>query len=113
MWIGELFDPELCRLMKADLSHREFRLSSHIEKMLNLAEKESAAPASYFVVDKLCDAMNLPVPSVKEVAQAVREDSFEACLTIFHTRGIKSNMPASKMKEVVSMLARRAKKGQN
>jgi tRNA (guanine26-N2/guanine27-N2)-dimethyltransferase len=113
MWIGELFDPELCRLMKADLSHREFRLSSRIEKMLNLAEKESAAPASYFVVDQLCDAMNLPVPSVKEVAQAVREDSFEACLTIFHTRGIKSNMPASKMKEVVSKLASRANNGQN
>ena len=105
MWVGKLFDPQFCGLMRDDVSHRRFRLGKRIEKVLALAESEADAPVSYFVIDKLCDAMSLPVPSVKEVAQAVRRKGFEAYLTIFHTRGIKSELPVSEMKEIVRMLA--------
>jgi tRNA (guanine26-N2/guanine27-N2)-dimethyltransferase len=113
MWVGKLFDPHFCGLMKDDVSRRKLKLGKRIEKMLDLAEGEADAPLSYFVIDKLCEAMSLPVPSVKDVAQAVEREGFEACLTIFHTRGMKSNMPVSKMKEVVSILAGRANNGQN
>jgi len=113
MWVGKLFDAQFCGLMKDDVSHRKLKLGKHIEKMLALAETEVDAPASYFVIDRLCDAMSLPVPSVKEVAKVVGHKGFEAYLTLFHTRGIRSNMPASKMKEVVSLLAGRANNGQN
>ena len=113
LWVGKLFDPHFCVLMKDNLSRRELRLGKRIEKILTLAEGESEAPVSYFVIDKLCEAMSLPVPSVKEVVQAVKRKGSEAFLTIFHTRGIKSNMPASEMKEAVSMLASVANNGQN
>lgn len=113
MWVGKLFDPHFCGLMKDNLGHRRFKLGKRIGKMLALAEGEADAPVSYFVIDRLCEAMSLPVPSVKDVAEAVEREGSEACLTIFHTRGVKSNMSASKMKEVVSMLANRANKGQD
>jgi tRNA (guanine26-N2/guanine27-N2)-dimethyltransferase len=113
LWVGKLFDPHFCSLMKDNLSHRELRLGKHIEKILTLAEGEAEAPVSYFVIDKLCEAMSVPVPSVKNVAEALEREGSEACLTIFHTRGIRSNMSASKMKEVVSMLANRLNNGQD
>jgi tRNA (guanine26-N2/guanine27-N2)-dimethyltransferase len=105
MWVGKLFDPQLCRLMKDDVCHRKLRLSKRIEKMLVLAEGEADAPVSYFVIDKLCEAMSVPVPSVKKVVPAVRRKGCEAYLTVFHTRGIKSELPVSEMKEIVRKLA--------
>jgi tRNA G26 N,N-dimethylase Trm1 len=105
MWVGRLFDPEFCRLMKDDVCHRKLRLSKRIEKMLALAEGEAEAPVSYFVIDKLCEAMSVPVPSVKKVVQAVRRKGCEAYLTVFHTRGIKAELPVSEMKEIVRKLA--------
>jgi len=77
-----------------------------------LAEGESEAPISYFVIDKLCEAMSVPVPSVKEVVQAVRRKGSEAYLTIFHTRGTKSKLPVSEMKEIVRTLASTANRRQ-
>ena len=105
MWVGRLFDAGFCRLMKDNVHKRSLKVSKRIRKLLDLAEGEAEAPVSYFVIDKLCESMSLPVPSMKDVNQAAEREGFEACLTIFSTRGIKSNMPASKMKEIVSMLA--------
>jgi tRNA G26 N,N-dimethylase Trm1 len=105
MWVGKLFNGEFCGLMKDYASRRRLKLGKQIEKMLTLAESEADAPVSYFVIDKLCDAMNLPVPSVKDVAKAVRGKGFEASLTIFHTRGVKSELSVSGMKEIVRVLA--------
>jgi len=109
MWIGKLFDPHFCELMNGNVSRRGLRLGKRIEKILTLAEGEAEAPVSYFVIDKLCEAMSIPVPSVKEVVQAVRRKGSEACLTIFHTRGTKSELSAREMKEIVRTLAVSAK----
>jgi tRNA (guanine26-N2/guanine27-N2)-dimethyltransferase len=108
MWVGKLFDPHFCGLMKDNVSHRRLKLGKRIEKLLALAEDEADAPVSYFVIDKLCEAMSVPVPSVKEVVRAVRRKGSEAYLTIFHTRGTKSELPVSEMKEIVRMLANTA-----
>jgi len=104
MWTGKLFDSDFCRSMGKDVRHYKFTLGRQIEKMLALAEAESDTLPSYYVVDKISDVMGLPVPSVKKVAQALRDDGYEASLTVFHSRGIKSNAPASKMQETVRQL---------
>jgi tRNA (guanine26-N2/guanine27-N2)-dimethyltransferase len=104
MWVGKLFDPQFCGLMKDDVSHRKLKLSKRIEKMLAPVESEADAPVSYFVIDKLCDAMSLPVPSVRTVIESVKSHGSMAWLTAFHSRGIKSDMPASGMKEIIRLL---------
>jgi tRNA (guanine26-N2/guanine27-N2)-dimethyltransferase len=104
MWVGKLFDPQFCGLMKDDVSHRKLKLSKRIEKMLASVESEADAPVSYFVIDKLCDAMSLPVPSVRTVIESVKSHGSMAWLTAFHSRGIKSDMPASGMKEIIRLL---------
>lgn len=105
MWIGKLFDLHFCKAMKDDMSRRGFRLSKHIQKLLTLVEGETEAPVSYFVIDKLCEATGVAVPPIKSVIQALRQKGVEASLTAFHTRGIKTELPATEMKEIVRTLA--------
>jgi tRNA (guanine26-N2/guanine27-N2)-dimethyltransferase len=69
--------------------------------MLALAKNEPEASVGYYVVDRLCDALNLPVPSAKNLSETLREEGFQACLTSFNPKGIRSNAPAGKMKELL------------
>lgn len=112
MWVGKLFHRHFCGLMKDNADVGRFKLGKRIGRILALAEAEVDAPLSYFVIDKLCKALGVPVPSVHEVVEAVKQKGFEAYLTIFHTRGIRSELPVSDIKEIVRMLASRTHRGQ-
>jgi tRNA (guanine26-N2/guanine27-N2)-dimethyltransferase len=101
MWIGRLLDRNFCELMEEDVRRREFRTRERIEKMLVLAKNETESPIGYYVVDKLCDSLNLPVPSVKKVIEALRRNGFEAIQTRFSPKGIKSNAPATTIKRLL------------
>jgi tRNA G26 N,N-dimethylase Trm1 len=72
-----------------------------IKKTLDLAKSEVDAPVSYYVVDRLCDMLNLPVPPVKKVAEALREEGHYAVLTQFNSKGIKSNASATIVKRAL------------
>ncbi len=105
LWLGRLFDSELCELVEEEVGKKMLRLGSRIRRMLRLIRGEVDGSVSYFVVDRLCDALGLPVPAVGKVVEALRDDGFEACLTHFNTRGFRSDAPALKVKEVVCRLA--------
>jgi tRNA (guanine26-N2/guanine27-N2)-dimethyltransferase len=104
MWLGRLFDSEFCDLMKKEAKEKTLGLGERIRRMLALAKTEVGAPISYYVVDKLCDALNMPVPSVKKVAEALRTRGLQANLTSFNPRGIRSNASASDIKEILVKL---------
>jgi tRNA (guanine26-N2/guanine27-N2)-dimethyltransferase len=106
LWLGGLLDASFCELMEKEVLKRSLRLALRIQRMLALIRDEVEAPIAYYVVDKLCDFLNLPVPAVKKVVEALREEGFQASLTHFNSRGIRSNAPASKIKEILPSLAR-------
>ncbi|MEW6505923.1 MAG: tRNA (guanine(10)-N(2))-dimethyltransferase, partial [Chloroflexota bacterium] len=108
LWVGRLFDREFCELMENALRQRKLKQAQRIAKMLVTAKSEAEAPLGYYVVDRLCDKLNLPVPSVRNVIEALRKEDFEAYQTIFNTKGIKTDAPAMKVMEVVRKLARRS-----
>jgi tRNA (guanine26-N2/guanine27-N2)-dimethyltransferase len=58
------------------------------------------------VIDKLSQKLNLTAPSNQAFITALRSNGFEAVLTHFNPRGIKTNAPALEMhrllREVVS-----------
>ena len=101
LWIGKLFDKEFCRLMEEELGKRSFRLKRRIEKLLGLIKNEAEAPITYYTVDKLCDALNLQVPSVKKVLSILKRSGYSAFLTHFNPKGVKSNVSATKMREIL------------
>jgi tRNA (guanine26-N2/guanine27-N2)-dimethyltransferase len=94
LWLGKLFDTGFCGMMEQEVQRRRFRLKVKIAKMLSLIKSESKAPFTYFVVDKMCDALNLPVPPVKSVVEALGKQGFQAFLTHFSSRGVRSDVPA-------------------
>jgi len=71
-----------------------------------LAKNEAEAPIGYYVVDKLCDALNLPVPSVRNVADALRKQGLQAVPTLFNPRGIKSNASARQIRTLLHELVK-------
>jgi tRNA (guanine26-N2/guanine27-N2)-dimethyltransferase len=101
LWLGKIFDKEFCGLMEQEAKHRKLRLGEKIEKVLALTESEGEAPITYYVVDKLCDALALPVPSIKKVVKTLREEGYQAFLTHFNSQGIRTNASATNIKELL------------
>jgi tRNA (guanine26-N2/guanine27-N2)-dimethyltransferase len=106
MWLGRLFDAEFCSVMEAEAARKKFRFGSRIRRVLGVVRAEVDAPVSYFVVDRLCDSLGLPVPAVGDVVEALRKGGFEACFTHFNSRGVRTDASASKVKETVRSLAK-------
>ncbi len=101
LWLGKIFDEQFCGLMEKEVKQRTFKRGQKIRRILTLIEDEVEAPLTYFVLDKLCDALALPVPSVRKIAEALREKGFQAFLTHFNSRGIRSNASATEIKELL------------
>jgi tRNA G26 N,N-dimethylase Trm1 len=76
------------------------------KKFLNLIKAEAEAPITYFVVDKLCDVLNLPVPPVKKVIETLKGQGFNAYLTHFNTKGIRTDAPSVRVKEALQKIAK-------
>jgi tRNA (guanine26-N2/guanine27-N2)-dimethyltransferase len=104
LWLGKLFDNDFCGMMEQETQGRRLRLGGRIEEMLRLIKSESDAPFTYFVIDKLCDALNLPVPAVKSVVEALEKEGFQAFLTHFSSRGVRSDVPAGRLMEMLREL---------
>jgi len=101
LWLGKIFDRQFCELMEKETNQRTFRHRKKILKISGLIKNEVEAPITYYVLDKLCDALTLPVPPVRRVVEALRERGFQAFLTHFNSRGVRSNASAIEMKELL------------
>jgi len=101
LWLGKIFDRQFCELMEKETNQRPFKHRKKILKISGLIKNEVEAPITYYVLDKLCDALTLPVPPVRRVVEALRERGFQAFLTHFNSRGVRSNASAIEMKELL------------
>ena len=106
LWLGRIFDSQFVGLLENEANQRRLGLAQKIQRMLAVIKTEVEAPITYYVVDKLCDSLNLPVPPVKKVVEALTREGFQASLTHFNSRGIRSNAPASKMREILPDLVK-------
>jgi tRNA (guanine26-N2/guanine27-N2)-dimethyltransferase len=102
LWLGEIHNKGFCQLMEKEAERKKLRNSKRIKKMLTLAENEPEASIGYYVVDRLSDALNLPVPSAKNMLKTLKEEGFTACLTRFNPKGIRSNASAEKIKDLLT-----------
>jgi len=102
LWLGELFDDAFCSSMEKDVERRHLKQEKRIAKLLSLAKNEAKAPITYFVVDKFCDKLNLPAPPIIKVAEELQNRGFQAVLTHFNSKGIRTNAPAKEVKEAIT-----------
>jgi tRNA (guanine26-N2/guanine27-N2)-dimethyltransferase len=76
-----------------------------ILKLLPLIEDEMDAPATYYVVDKVCDKLNLSVPPLASVIEALNEAGFQATRTHFNSKAFRTSAPARVVKETIIRLS--------
>ena len=105
LWLGRIADEIFCSLMKREADGRGLKQERRILKLISLVQGEAEAPATYYVVDKICDKLNLSVPPLTKVVDGVRRAGFQAALTHFNSRGVKTGAPANVAKEVIAKLA--------
>jgi len=94
LWLGRLADKDFCEQIEKEATVSRVELNGQIRKILSLIKGESTAPATYFVIDKICDKLGLPSPPVEKVMERLAEEGFKVWQTHFNTRGIKTNAPA-------------------
>jgi tRNA (guanine26-N2/guanine27-N2)-dimethyltransferase len=102
LWLGKLFDGQFCELMKKEATQKAFKQGGKIKKILALIKNEVDAPVTYYVLDNICDKLGLPVPPVKRVVNALRKGGFQASLTHFNSRGIRSIASSKDIKKIVT-----------
>ncbi len=105
LWIGSLSDREFCEAMTEDNERRNLRNRSKINKILTLSKDEEKSPATYFVHDKVCDKLGIPVPPLDQVVTSIRTSGFEAGLTHFNSKGIKTDAPAKEVAKCIRTLS--------
>jgi tRNA (guanine26-N2/guanine27-N2)-dimethyltransferase len=105
LWLGRIADKNFCSLMEKGTEGRRLRQEKRILKTIALVHDEAEAPVTYYAVDKICDKLNLPVPPQKKVLDKLREERFQAVLTHFNSRGLKTDAPSKTVKEIVTELA--------
>jgi len=104
LWLGKISDKDFCSSMKAEVDGRGLGQEKRIRKLLSLVQGEAEAPVTYYAVDKFCDKLNLPTPPLIKVAEGLRKGGFPVTLTHFNSRGVKTNAPASVVKELITKL---------
>jgi tRNA (guanine26-N2/guanine27-N2)-dimethyltransferase len=105
LWVGKMSDRDFCGLIEQEVEKRRLKSARRIEKLLALVKAESDSPVGYYVVDEMCDALGLPVPSVERVVKALEKQGFSSNLTHFNSRGIRTKASALVLAKIVKKLA--------
>jgi tRNA (guanine26-N2/guanine27-N2)-dimethyltransferase len=105
LWLGQMWDEGFCAQMRKEVKDKDLRLRERINKMLTLIIEESKAPATYYVIDKICDRYNIPIPSLSKTICDLRKLGFQAVSTHFNAKAIRTNAPVKIMKETITKLS--------
>jgi len=105
LWFEKIFDPQFCEALAQENRRTAFRNNAKIAKLAALAKNEAKAPATYYVIDKISNKLSSPVPSMSAMLKTLKDNDFEAFLTHFNSRGIRTNAPAFIMQKIVHKIA--------
>ncbi len=105
LWLGKLWIKDFCISMQKLAEEGKMKNQKRILKLLSLIENEMNAPVTYYVIDKICDRLNLSVPPLAQIIEALREASFQATRTHFNSKAFRTNAPAKDVKETVIRLS--------
>jgi tRNA (guanine26-N2/guanine27-N2)-dimethyltransferase len=102
LWTGKIVDKGFVSSMEREAKTIVFRQKRRIYRLLALTKEEAKAPITYFVVDKICDKLGLPVPPMKRVVAELERAGYKVGLTHFTTHGFRTDASAQVVTEVVA-----------
>jgi len=104
LWLGRLADGGFCERMEREALRRE-ELDRRVRDIISMVRRESDGPATYFVIDKICDKLGLPSPPMRRVAENLMKKNFKVWPTHFNPNGIRTDAPARIVVESVKISA--------
>ncbi len=104
LWLGSLWDGGFCRRMKDETAVRNLRHEAKIRQLMSLVLGETEAPITYYVVDKICDKFNLPVPALSKVITELSEAGYQAVASHFNKRAIRTTAQAGEVIGIINKL---------
>jgi len=105
LWLGRLWDREFSLGMRRGLKGKLLRNRKEILRLISLSIDEVEAPVTYYVIDKVCDKFNLPIPSISRIAAELRKAGSQAVKTSFNRRGLRTDASATFIREIVKGLS--------
>jgi tRNA (guanine26-N2/guanine27-N2)-dimethyltransferase len=101
LWTGNIVDNAFVEQIIKEKQISPMTSNGRITKLLNYLLAEAAAPATYFVIDKVSKKLNLPAPANQTVLKELEARGFQAVFTHFNPRGIKTDASAVDLKKAI------------
>ncbi len=105
LWLGKIADKIFSSLLEKEAEKRNLRQKKKLLKIISLVKDEAEASITYYLVDKICDKLNLPIPALKKLMNRVKKEGFKVVPTQFNSRGFRTDAPVKLVKEVIVDLA--------
>lgn len=105
LWLGRLWDREFSINMKREAKEKILKHKKEILKLIFLSIGEVEAPVTYYVIDKICDKFNLPIPSMSRIVAELKKAGFQVGLTSFNSKAVRTDAPARFIRETVKGLS--------
>jgi len=105
LWSKEIIDKSFCEKMLEELKNKNFKLKQKEEKLLVKIIDEAEAPSTYYVIDKICEKLNIHSVKVEDVILKLRAKGFSAFKTHFKGSGLKTNASITELKNIIKELS--------
>ena len=92
--------------MENEIAERNLKQEKKLFKLISLIQKEVEGPATYYVIDKICDKLNLTTPPLNKVVDQLIRREFPATFTHFSSNGLRTDAPIETVKEIIILLNR-------
>jgi len=105
LWLGPLWNNKFCERIKDEAKGRNLRHKAKILQMISLIIGEAEASITYYVIDKMCDKFNLPIPSLSKIIAELSKSGFQAVATHFSSKAVRTDAPAGALREIITRLS--------
>lgn len=105
LWLGKLFDKDFCRKVRDEIEMEKSNEKTRLRKLLDTILEEVDGPPTYYVIDRVCDRYNLPIPPKQKVLSELRAAGYRATHTHFHARGVRTDASAKDFVEIIKRLS--------
>lgn len=104
MWIGKIVNEDFATSMEREAKTKDLKQKRKIHRLLALIKAEANAPITYYMVNKVCDKLNLPVPPLRRIIAELEKSGNNVTLTHFKAHGLKTNASAKVIREVIARM---------
>jgi tRNA (guanine26-N2/guanine27-N2)-dimethyltransferase len=106
LWIDKIVDEDFVALLEKEARMRDLRHMRNIRRQLSLTKQEAKAPFAYYVVDKICDKIGLPIPSKGDIIAELEKGGYIANSTYYSHHGIKTDASAKTVAKTIRELSK-------